>query len=327
MNIDYKLKKAFLTKIAKPRYQNIVDRENSIVEKANTIKFNSDSPDRFEIPLEAIKYVEMGGDTTFFQLKVLPIIFGSLRGISKSFKGLESNPINPKSSINTEDLKNMEKCCHSLDIGMIGYTKLPPALIFRNKAVLYENTIVLVKEMDKEKINSSPSLASYIEVHKTYRDLGYITIKLANYLRTKGYGAHPVHPLGGAVLTPPLAMQAGLGWQGRHGMIITPKFGPRVRIAAVFTNIQNLPFSTTNEHSWIDLWCQSCGRCIKKCPSSAILENKIEKQGGIRTCIDVKKCFPYFVENYGCSVCIKECDFNIFGYENLKQKTIAKNRS
>lgn len=113
-------------------------------------------------------------------------------------------------------------------------------------------------------------------------------------------------------------MHAGLGWQGRHGMLITPKFGPQVRIAAFFTNIQNLPFSTENTHIWIDIWCQKCSRYIRSCPSSAILEKKIEKSGERRTCIDVKKCFPYCLENYGYSVCIKECEFNISGYDKLK---------
>jgi epoxyqueuosine reductase len=306
MDIGYKFKKYFLSRIGGKRIQHIIDRENSLIDKDNVIKFSSDSPNRFEIPLEAIKYMEMGGDTTFFQLRVLPIILGSMLGISRGLNGLKKNPISPKPSINLESLQKMEKYCKSLDVGMIGYAKLPQNLIFKDKAILYENAIVLVKEMNKEKIDTSPSRASFIEVHKTYRDLGYITNKLAKYLRKEGYGAHPVHPLGGAILTPPLVMQAGLGWQGRHGMLITPNFGPRVRIAAVFTNIQNLPFTTKNAHGWIDSWCQKCDRCIRKCPSSAILEQKIEKPGGIRTCIDVEKCFPYFIENYGCSVCIKE---------------------
>ena len=31
-------------------------------------------------------------------------------------------------------------------------------------------------------------------------------------------------------------------------------------------------------------------------------------------------CFPYFVANYGCSICIKVCPFNREPYDELKKK-------
>jgi epoxyqueuosine reductase len=320
MGIGFKIKLTFMRKIARPQYNRIIKRENAIADQENIIKYDSNSPVRFDIPLEAIKYIENGGEITFFKRKAMPIVFGSIRGIFKGLKGLKKNPAFPKSIIAHDALQKMEDFCTSLGIGMVGYTKLPNQLIFKDKGVLYKNAIVLVKEMDKFKIDSSPSVESFLEVHQTYRDLGTVTNKLAEYLRKEGYGAHPIHPLGGAVLTPPLAQAAGLGWQGRHGMLITAKFGPRVRIAAVFTSIENLPFNTVNPHSWIDSWCQKCGRCIRTCPPNAILNDKIIKTGDIKTCIDVDKCFPYFIENYGCSICIKECEFNITPYEILKSK-------
>jgi len=44
--------------------------------------------------------------------------------------------------------------------------------------------------------------------------------------------------------------------------LITPKFGPRVRLAAVYTSIQNLPDSKENNHSWIEEYCKICGQDI-----------------------------------------------------------------
>jgi len=320
MGIGFKIKLTFMRKIARPLYQRIINRESSIAEQESVIKHDPNSPNRFDIPLEAIKYIEEGDDITFFSRKAMPIVFRSIRGIFKGLKDLKKNPDFPKSIITHDVLQKMEEFCTSLGIGMIGYTKLRNQLIFKDKGVLYKNAIVLVKEMDKSRIDTSPSVESFLEVHQTYRDLGRIANELAGFLRKEGFGAHPIHPLGGAVLTPPLAQSAGLGWQGQHGMLITPKFGPRVRIAAVFTSIENLPFSSGNPHSWIDSWCQKCGRCIRTCPPKAIMKNKIDKPGGIQTCIEVDKCFPYFLENYGCSICIKECEFNITPYETLKSK-------
>jgi len=247
-------------------------------------------------------------------------MFGSIKGMLRGFKDLKKNPSQLNTEINDADLQELETFGSTIGVGMMGYCKLPSELIFQDKGILFENAIVLIMEMDKEKMDKAPSYDSFHEVHRTYRDLGYVTNKFADFLRGKGFGAHPVHPLGGAVLTPPLAIKAGLGWQGRHGMVITPNFGPRMRIAAVFTSIVNLPISEKTSHSWIGDWCNSCGLCIKKCPTSAIKEIPVKYGPGLLNHIDREKCFPYFLEEHGCSVCIKECQFNKFGYEHLKEK-------
>lgn len=70
---------------------------------------------------------------------------------------------------------------------------------------------------------------------------------------------------------PHLAQNAGLGFKGRHGMVITPEFGPRQRISVIFTSIQNLPVNSSNEHSWVPDFCLKYGGCVKKCPGNAIV--------------------------------------------------------
>ncbi|MFX0008134.1 MAG: 4Fe-4S binding protein [Promethearchaeota archaeon] len=320
MGIRQRIKEATLIKFGKPRYLKILEKEGKIKELYNCISFTPESPVRFEIPLEAIKRIEEGKPTKFFRFKILPVLIGSIRGILKGFKEIDKNPSNPKTTISNHELQKLQEFIMSLGIGMIGYCELPPKYIFQNKDILYKNCIVLIMEMNKEKIDKAPSYDTFHEVHRTYRDLGIATNKIANYLRKNGFGAHPIHPLGGAVLTPPIAKIAGLGWQGRHGMIITPKYGPRMRIATVFTSIENLPYSIDNPHSWIEDWCKKCGVCISKCPTSAIKTVSIEQNNGLISHIETEKCFPYFVENHGCSVCIKECQFNKLGYDALKIK-------
>jgi epoxyqueuosine reductase QueG len=207
-----------------------------------------------------------------------------------------------------------------MGVSAIGYTKLPQPWIFQDKAVLYDNAIVLTMEMDKQKMDTAPSPASHLAAVEIYHYLGDAVIAIARFLRAHGYAAHAGHPLMGLALYPPLAQRAGLGWRGRHGMLITPQFGPRVRLAAVFTNIENLPFFTEeNPHRWIPTYCQSCGLCIKQCPAGAIYEQPIPRENGLVTCVDVDQCFPQFAEHYGCSVCIRVCPFNRGLYETLKR--------
>jgi epoxyqueuosine reductase QueG len=140
---------------------------------------------------------------------------------------------------------------------------------------------------------------------------------LAGYLRELGYGAQGGYPLGGLTLFPPLAAAAGLGWNGRHGLLITPQFGPRQRIATIYTSINNLPFSESNTHSWIRDFCDKCGQCIRTCPAKAIRERPLIHESGRRTHIIRDKCLPFFVNDQGCTVCIKECTFNRKNYEDI----------
>ena len=320
MGLGHKLKVKALVKIGKPRYEAIIQKESDIANNFECLYPTEDSPIRFDIPLEAMNYLIQGKVSKMFSFKAIPTMAGSIKGILRSFKDLEKNPTDAKAKIDEEILKELENFASTIGVGMIGYCKLPPELIFQNKGILYDNAIVLIIEMEKEKMDKAPSYDSFHEVHRTYRDLGYFTNDIADFLRERGFGAHPIHPLGGAVLFPPLAKKAGLGWQGRHGMLITPKFGPRMRIAAVFTSIENLPIPEENPHSWIEKFCATCGICIRKCPTKAIREPAIEYGPGLLNHIDREKCFPYFLEEHGCSVCIKECQFNKHSYEHLKAK-------
>jgi len=101
-------------------------------------------------------------------------------------------------------------------------------------------------------------------------------------------------------------------------MLITPEFGPRQRISAIFTSIQNMPSTTANPHLWITEFCQRCGKCIKSCPGNAITEEPIQNNKK-RTVILKESC-------HGCTICMKECSFNRRGYAQIKGKIHPKIR-
>ncbi len=105
---------------------------------------------------------------------------------------------------------------------------------------------------------------------------------------------------------------------GLNGLIITPEYGPLVRLAAVFTSIQNLPESQSNPHSWVREYCENCRICQNKFPPGAFYDNLIEHDDGQVTYVKNEVCFPYFNKYYGCSVCVKVCPFNHQPYEKIK---------
>jgi epoxyqueuosine reductase QueG len=178
--------------------------------------------------------------------------------------------------------------------------------------------------MDKARIDTAPSIPCQKTVMETYRDLGKITNKIAAWLRKQGYGAQAGHPLMGQALYPPLAQMAGLGWMGLNGIIITPEHGPRVRLAAVYTSIENLPFNDQNKHAWVVDYCNQCKICIRKCPPGALYSMPMDHGNGQITYVENRLCFPYFSDYYGCSVCVKVCPFNHVPYEKLKTAFMAK---
>ncbi|MEM3506328.1 MAG: hypothetical protein QW589_01945 [Candidatus Bathyarchaeia archaeon] len=80
----------------------------------------------------------------------------------------------------------------------------------------------------------------------------------------------------------PIAQEAGLGWIGKSGMLITPQFGPRLRLNAILTNASLSPDEPFSQNL-----CGSCLVCIKTCVGNAINENGY----------DPVKCFKNEVEN------------------------------
>ena len=103
-------------------------------------------------------------------------------------------------------------------------------------------------------------------------------------------------------------------------MLVTPEHGPRVRLGAIFTSIENLPFSTENEHRWVEEFCRTCQVCVRKCPPEAILPEPQRHQNGQITHVMNERCFPYFSDYYGCSVCIAVCPFSRSSYDAVKRQ-------
>jgi Pyruvate/2-oxoacid:ferredoxin oxidoreductase delta subunit len=308
-----------LTKLIRklPMFKAMDRMEDEIHARTDVVHPVEDSPERFEIMREKIK---RGGDGPPSQMAF--IMIPTLIGINESLKSLKDNPEKPR--IHAEDglLDEVRDLAFRMGICSIGYTKVSPSWVFRHKAISYENAIVFAMEMDKPSIDTAPSLACMKTVMETYRDQGRIANKIAALLRKRGYGAHAGHPLMGLALYPPMAQSAGLGWIGLNGIIITPEHGPRVRLAAVFTSIENLPFAKENDHNWIEVYCNSCRICIQMCPPKALYGEPVLHDSGRLTYVENKLCFPYFDDYYGCSVCVKVCPFNHVPYEKLRARRI-----
>lgn len=307
-------------KLARSRlFTSVIELEDQLASSPDALHAVEDSPTRFDIIQGRLESTEGGPP-----VRLLPTMLACLAGIRESLETLDDNPPQPNTTADQGLIEALEAEAFRLGASSIGYTKLPRRWVFQDKAVMYDNAIVVSMEMDADGINSAPSVACMRTVMETYRDLGRINNQLASFLRERGFGAHAGHPLNGLALYPPLAQLAGLGWMGLNGLIITPEHGPRVRLAAVFTSIENLPFNQGNAHSWVRDYCENCRICHKKCPPGAFHEEPVQHIDGRVTYVKNELCFPYFNLYHGCSVCVKVCPFNLRPYEKIKADFLTR---
>ena len=247
----------------------------------------------------------------------------SIREMSLSARSVRDNPYTGKKTIDAEALRELEAYAHGLGVTDIGYTRVDPRYIFKGFKLLFPNAIVLTMEMDREKIRQAPSMLSFIEIFRTYHQLGVIVNRVAEFMRARGYNALAGPAIGGDVNYIPVAIDAGLGYSGKNGLLITRSNGPRIRLAAVFTDIENLPFAQENPFRWVRDYCESCNLCIEKCPVDAIFrETKTHADGG-PIFIDHTRCADPFSNDNGCTLCIKHCPFSYGDYDLLWRKYTA----
>jgi epoxyqueuosine reductase QueG len=113
-------------------------------------------------------------------------------------------------------------------------------------------------------------------------------------------------PYGGKYLEGPvsykkLAEIAGLGIVGWNSLLLTPKYGPKVRLAGVVTDA--LVTTSSAPEDFISPCAECGGACVKICPINAIHK----PAAGTNFQIDKYACNTYLVAAGACAECLKVC--------------------
>ena len=216
-----------------------------------------------------------------------------------------------KKEINNSLLKILEEKCEKLGIVSIGYTKVPKDVFNRKNSLKYSSAIVLTIAIS---IYDEESSEKAQKLYDEYFDFGSITDELSNYLMSVGFKTQVLHPAESILDFSKLGQDADLGYIGKNGLLITPKLGPRTKISAILTTIENLPWADKNSHQWIGNYCEVCDLCIEGCPETALIvkEDDLAKSDTID-----EKCMVG--SSQGCTRCIDLCPFFKDGYNEVKE--------
>ena len=124
------------------------------------------------------------------------------------------------------------------------------------------------------------------------------------------------------VMEKPLAAAAGLGWQGKHTVLVSRAHGSWLFLGAIFT-AADLPFDTASPDH-----CGSCTRCLDACPTQAFptpytLDSRrciayltIEHHGPIPT--EFRAAMGNRI--FGCDDCLAVCPWNRFAHASRDAK-------
>jgi epoxyqueuosine reductase len=152
--------------------------------------------------------------------------------------------------------------------------------------------------------------------------LDQAALSMTKVLMENGYVAFPVpasqvlsyEDYTGLVPHKTAAHLAGLGWIGKSALLVTRKYGPRLRLATVYTDAP-LPVGTPKK-----VGCGSCRVCVDACPPGACTGNNFEEKEAREFIFDAGKCNGYMKERrlnllgkrvYGgnCGLCVLVCPF------------------
>ena len=127
-----------------------------------------------------------------------------------------------------------------------------------------------------------------------------------------------------------VARMAGLGWQGKSLLLVTPEHGPRVRLVTVLTDMPLEPDTPMKNK------CGECMECTEACPVGAIkgtpLKNPDDPASHYNSreeALDLMACYGRTKENRAvpeyatlvCGVCIRACPW---GQKSQKEKKKGK---
>jgi reductive dehalogenase len=213
----------------------------------------------------------------------------------------------------------------NLGADLVGICEINPLWLYSHRGeIFHENwndwgreiqlkhkyAVVFATEMAFDLVGTAPHTPTTIASMGNYAQGAYISTQLAAFIANLGYTATAHHLRHYDFVMVPLAVDAGLGECGRLGYLLTRKFGPRVRLGAVSTDLPLLPDKPAD--IGVRDFCRICKKCAICCPSKSIpMEDLQEVNGTLRWKLNAETCFDYWgTIGTDCNICMRVCPWS-----------------
>lgn len=211
-----------------------------------------------------------------------------------------------------------------LGADMVGVCNVDPLWIYSHRGEIHDGNwerwgeelqdvppyaVVIATEMNWEHVSAAPHTPSVAESAHEYAKGAYLSTLLARWFAYMGYRGIAQHTRHYDTLLVPLAVDAGLGELGRMGYLMTSKYGPRVRLFAILTDMPLVSDSPISIGA--DEFCRRCKKCAESCPSRSIPSGeKVLCNGVEKWKIDADGCFDYWRKvGTDCAICMSVCPY------------------
>ena len=216
----------------------------------------------------------------------------------------------------TDDIREFAR---AIGFGEVGFTKYDRHYTFASKKrwAKYEHAICLAVEQDYRKTQTGPGVEADLARFETYEVEQTLSLKLADYIRERGYHAqlHDGSDNSGPYI--PLFVAAGLGQLGANGQLLSPHFGSRARLMLITTDAP-VTYDRPQDYG-MHKFCQECQVCVNRCPGRAITRDKVWWRGVEKNKLIYERCRPVFVTYHGCAVCLIVCPIQRYGMKPVME--------
>jgi len=322
-----------MTQLAKPRYRVVGEmerfNEQDNVQARNTLEPGSN--DYKEFYQRHPEWEEKDGVTRELSKKPtghpldLPFFLQQIGNLARlGSEGIVDGPPSPhrqelSAERATEKIKGF---AHFLGADLVRIGPLNPAHIYTNigktwhdpgrkygKPITlnHKSAISIAVGIDPSLIKTGPVLSMISAVMRVYTSLAIISTTLAGYIRALGYPARAHIISNYQVLCVPLAIDAGMGELGRHGVMLTKELGSCLKLTAITTDLPLLHDPPVDNGA--DEFCQDCKICAETCPGGAIPHGKKKIVRGVeKWVINPEACYKVWNETgTDCGVCVASC--------------------
>ena len=191
----------------------------------------------------------------------------------------------------------------------------------KKKVIPYQAkwVIVYTVRMSQPSMALAPSTLEEAATSMGYSEGTSVQLRLQQFITRLGYQCLADGNMGTSGNSPGFGVLAGLGELSRLNRMVSPRWGPMVRVFKVITDLPLAP--TKPIDAGIFRFCRICKKCAEFCPSNALsmeTEPSWEVQGpwnnpGIKAYYEkAPNCFSGWLSlgGHDCGICLATCPFS-----------------